>query len=170
MFPELRRGLASFQLKRCWTPPLALSSSCWNEMDMECADLALLFNLGRKWIYYFPWSGWQLCSCVLGELQTGLVCDVCSCHLGLLVWSRRDRHFNTAQGAGKACMPASLFSQAGLTELLGRSRGNPEKGRFPQGVVGIVSVLRLPVVVSLSVELQGFMIACSLLFFWVLLI
>lgn len=87
------------------------------------------------------------------------MCGVCPCHPGLLVWSHRDPHFNTAQGAGKApCQP--LFSQAGLTEPLGRSRGNPERGRILQGVVGIVSVLRVPVV-SLLVELQGFLIAYS---------
>ena len=67
----------------------------------------------------------------------------------------------TQRGAGKACLPVSLFSQAGLTVPLGRSRGNPERVRFPQGAVEIVSVLRLPIVMSLLVELQGFPIACS---------
>lgn len=71
-------------------------------------------------------------------------------------------------GEGKACLPTSLFSQAGLTVPLGTSRSSPERVRFPQGAAEILSLLRLPVVVSLLVEFQGFPIACS--FFLVLVI
>ena len=77
-------------------------------------------------------------------------------------WHRVVETLTPAQcGVGWACLPASLFSQAGLTVLLGRPRGSSERVRFPQGAVEIVSVLRLPTVVSLLVGLQGFPTACS---------
>lgn len=56
---------------------------------------------------------------------------------------------------GRACLPSSLFSQA---ECLCHW-----EVRFPQGEVEIASVLRLPIVISLLVKLQGFPTVCSFL-------
>lgn len=63
-------------------------------------------------------------------------------------------------GVGRACLPASLFSRA-------QCLCHWEVG-FPQGEVEIASVLRLPIVISLLAQLQGFPTVCS--FFLVLLI
>lgn len=56
---------------------------------------------------------------------------------------------------GRACLPTSLLSQA---ECLCHW-----EVRFPQGEVEIASVLKLPIVISLLVELQGFPTVCSFL-------
>lgn len=109
----------------------------------------------------FPWSGWQLCSCVLEEPQAGLVWGVCSCHPGLLAWGCGDPHSTTAR-RGQSCPPASLFTA--LVVLLGRLTGSPERLSFPQGTVEVAAVPRLTLVVSLLTEHQGFPIAFS--FFW----
>lgn len=110
---------------------------------------------------HFTWLCSQPYFCVLEGPQTNVVCALAiqaclHCVVKTLAPAQR--------GVGKAYLPAPLFSQTGLTVPLGKSECRPERVRFPQGVVEIVSVLRPPIVMSLLVELQGFLTACS--FFW----